>query len=90
MLLGNSIIAFAPSVFFLYFGRFFCGLGLGLGIVTCMVFLSESSPNKLRGQIVSSGVCSMFMGMMISYLLCIVLDFNHKALFTAVAIPIFT
>lgn len=60
-------MAFAPVVAVLVVGRFIVGIGVGLVSMAVPIYLSESSPERFRGAIVSVNVLFITGGQFISY-----------------------
>ena len=76
LILGPIVCYFATSVFQLCIGRLIVGLGLGLHLMICQVFMAESSPNKLRGQLVSTYIFGVFIGQIFAH--CCALIFAYQ------------
>lgn len=51
---GAVIMAAAPSPTLLIVGRVFVGLGVGMASMTSPLYISEASPAKVRGALVST------------------------------------
>ncbi|KAF7842881.1 putative inositol transporter 2 [Senna tora] len=66
---GSVIMAAAPNPIILIIGRFFVGLGVGMASMTAPLYISETSPNRIRGALV--GMNSLFItgGQFLSYLI---------------------
>lgn len=62
-------MAFAPSPAVLIVGRAFVGLGVGMASVTAPLYISEASPAKIRGALVSTNGFLITGGQFLSYLI---------------------
>ena len=59
---GALMMACAPTVSFLMFGRFVVGLGVGAASLVVPVYLSEVSPREVRGTVVAADVAFITAG----------------------------
>lgn len=75
LVVGPVLMFMAKSMIMLYSGRFLIGLGLGLSLMICNVFLSESAPSKIRGSMVMSNIVFMSLGAITAYVVAL---FVHK------------
>ncbi|MGO1402613.1 MAG: MFS transporter [Flaviflexus sp.] len=50
---GALMVAFAPSLWFMYLARFVLGLAVGGASATVPVYLAETAPKRIRGTIVA-------------------------------------
>ena len=82
--IGYLVINFSPSFSFLLIGRSVHCLGMGLGIMTSGVYLSEVTTVRLRGPLIGVSQSSTCLGELIGTAICIFLPVNYLALtFTA-------
>ncbi|XP_057748525.1 probable inositol transporter 2 [Arachis stenosperma] len=68
-LLGSVIMAAAPSSVILIVGRVFVGLGVGMASMASPLYISEASPTKVRGALVSLNSFLITGGQFLSYLI---------------------
>lgn len=68
-LLGAIIMATAPNPSLLVVGRVFVGLGVGMASMTAPLYISEASPAKIRGALVSTNGFLITGGQFLSYLI---------------------
>ena len=78
--LGYLIINFSASFGFLLLGRSIHCLGMGLGIMTSGVYLSEVTTIRLRGPLIGVSQSSTCLGELIGTAICIFLPVKHLAL----------
>lgn len=67
--LGAIIMAAAPNPGILIVGRVFVGLGVGMASMTAPLYISEASPAKVRGALVSTNGFLITGGQFLSYLI---------------------
>ncbi len=67
--IGSLICSFAPSVSWLVFGRMILGLAIGMVNFVIPLYLSELSPQKVRGMLVSLYQLAITAGILFSYLI---------------------
>lgn len=67
--LGAVIMAAAPNPAALIIGRVFVGLGVGMASMTSPLYISEASPAKIRGALVSTNGFLITGGQFLSYLI---------------------
>ncbi|KAG6777689.1 hypothetical protein POTOM_017518 [Populus tomentosa] len=65
---GTVIMASAPGQALLIIGRVFVGLGAGMASMTAPLYISEASPAKIRGALVSTHGFLITGGQFLSYL----------------------
>mmetsp|Transcript_12118 Transcript_12118/g.15476 ORF Transcript_12118/g.15476 Transcript_12118/m.15476 type:complete len:93 (-) Transcript_12118:198-476(-) len=53
---GSVTMALSPTIFYLIFGRFILGLGVGVASQIVPLYLSEVAPTEVRGKMVASNV----------------------------------
>ncbi|QHO60255.1 putative inositol transporter [Arachis hypogaea] len=68
-LLGSVIMAAAPYSAILIVGRVFVGLGVGMASMASPLYISEASPTKVRGALVSLNSFLITGGQFLSYLI---------------------
>ncbi|KAF5738328.1 inositol transporter 2 isoform X1 [Tripterygium wilfordii] len=67
--IGAIIMAAAPDPAVLIVGRIFVGLGVGMASMTSPLYISEASPTKIRGALVSTNGFLITGGQFLSYLI---------------------
>ncbi|KAG0484459.1 hypothetical protein HPP92_008538 [Vanilla planifolia] len=67
--IGAIIMASAPSPGIIILGRIFVGLGVGMASMTAPLYISEASPHKIRGALVSLNGLLITGGQFLSYLI---------------------
>ncbi|XP_075489290.1 inositol transporter 4-like [Primulina tabacum] len=72
---GAIIMAVAPGPWMIILGRIFVGLGVGMASMTAPLYISEASPHRIRGALVSTNGLLITGGQFLSYL--INLAFTH-------------
>ncbi|XP_073030057.1 inositol transporter 4-like isoform X1 [Primulina eburnea] len=72
---GAIIMAVAPGPWMIILGRVFVGLGVGMASMTAPLYISEASPHRIRGALVSTNGLLITGGQFLSYL--INLAFSH-------------
>lgn len=76
---GAIIMAVAPGPWMIILGRIFVGLGVGMASMTAPLYISEVSPHRIRGALVSTNGLLITGGQFLSYL--INLAFTHVSVF---------
>lgn len=66
---GAVVMASAPSPALLIVGRVFVGFGVGMASMTAPLYISEASPAKIRGALVSTNGFLITGGQFLSYLI---------------------
>ncbi|KAL3626646.1 Sugar transporter [Castilleja foliolosa] len=72
---GAIVMAVAPAPGVIIIGRIFVGLGVGMASMTSPLYISEASPHRIRGALVSTNGLLITGGQFISYL--VNLAFTH-------------
>ncbi|XP_073126941.1 inositol transporter 4-like [Henckelia pumila] len=72
---GAIIMAVAPGPWMIIIGRIFVGLGVGMASMTSPLYISEASPHRIRGALVSTNGLLITGGQFLAYL--INLAFTH-------------
>ncbi|KAK9267102.1 hypothetical protein L1049_009520 [Liquidambar formosana] len=67
--IGAIVMASAPNPSLLIVGRIFVGLGVGMASMTSPLYISEASPAKVRGALVSTNGFLITGGQFLSYLI---------------------
>ncbi|KAI3495448.1 hypothetical protein L1887_37789 [Cichorium endivia] len=67
--IGAILMAAAPNPSVLIVGRIFVGLGVGMASMTAPLYISEASPAKVRGALVSTNGFLITGGQFLSYLI---------------------
>ncbi|KAI6700274.1 hypothetical protein NL676_014598 [Syzygium grande] len=66
---SGLIMLWAPSVYVLLLGRLSCGFGIGLAITLIPIYISETAPSEIRGQLNTIPQFANSGGMFLSYCL---------------------
>ncbi|XP_007009122.2 PREDICTED: inositol transporter 4 isoform X2 [Theobroma cacao] len=66
---GAIIMAVAQAPWIIILGRFFVGLGVGMASMTAPLYISEASPARIRGALVSTNGLLITGGQFLSYLI---------------------
>ncbi|CAN6485800.1 unnamed protein product [Victoria cruziana] len=66
---GDVMMASAPNPGLLIVGRVFVGLGVGMASMTAPLYISEASPTRVRGALVSTNGFLITGGQFLSYLI---------------------
>ncbi|GAB4830754.1 Sugar (and other) transporter [Ancistrocladus abbreviatus] len=67
--IGALVMAFAPSPAIIIVGRAFVGLGVGMASMTAPLYISETSPTRIRGALVSTNGLLITGGQFLAYLI---------------------
>lgn len=67
--IGALIMASAPAPWMIILGRIFVGLGVGMASMTSPLYISETSPTRIRGALVSTNGLLITGGQFLSYLI---------------------
>lgn len=65
--LGTVIQSFSPSLNLIFIGRIIYGLGIGTAMHVAPLFIAETSPNNLRGRLVSLKEAAIVLGIVLGY-----------------------
>ncbi|KAK1260946.1 putative inositol transporter 2 [Acorus gramineus] len=68
-LIGALVMALAPTPEVIIIGRVFVGLGVGMASMTAPLYISEASPARIRGALVSTNGLLITGGQFLSYLI---------------------
>ncbi|KAL5097509.1 hypothetical protein RYX36_001836 [Vicia faba] len=68
-MLGAIVMAIAPAPWVIIVGRVLVGLGVGVASMTSPLYISEASPAKIRGALVSTNGLLITGGQFLSYLI---------------------
>lgn len=74
-LIGAIVMALAPVPWVIIIGRVLVGLGVGMASMTAPLYISEASPHRIRGALVSTNGFLITGGQFLSYL--VNLAFTH-------------
>ena len=81
IMLSDILFFFGPltlwlsnSVMQLFIGRLIIGIGMGINLFVCCVYLTESAPTELRGSISGMYHFAVLSGIVISYVSGLVLE----------------
>ena len=66
-ILGVAIMSVAPSYEILLFGRFFVGMGVGVGLAIDPLYIAEVSPASRRGELVSWSEVAINVGLVLGF-----------------------
>ena len=67
-IIGSLVMALAPNPWVIIVGRIFIGLGVGIVSMTSPLYISEASPARIRGALVSTNGLLLTGGQFLSYL----------------------
>lgn len=67
--IGAVVMAAAPTPGIIILGRIFVGLGVGMASMTAPLYISEASPHKIRGALVSLNGLLITGGQFLAYLI---------------------
>lgn len=67
--MGALVMAFAPAPLMIILGRIVVGLGVGMTSMTAPLYISEASPARIRGGLVSNKGLLITGGQFLSYLI---------------------
>lgn len=73
--IGALVMSLAPAPWVIIVGRIFVGFGVGMASMTAPLYISESSPARIRGALVATNGLLLTGGQFLSYL--INLAFTH-------------
>uniref|UniRef100_A0A5B7AU98 Putative inositol transporter 4-like n=1 Tax=Davidia involucrata TaxID=16924 RepID=A0A5B7AU98_DAVIN len=66
---GAIVMALSPGPWMIIIGRIFVGLGVGMASMTSPLYISEASPARIRGALVSTNGLLITGGQFLSYLI---------------------
>ncbi|XP_073159298.1 sugar transporter ERD6-like 6 [Henckelia pumila] len=78
-IIGWLAISFARDISFLFMGRLLEGFGVGIISYTVPVYIAEIAPQNLRGALGSVNQLSVTIGILLSYLLGLLVDWRLLA-----------
>lgn len=78
-MLGSIIMALAPNPWVIIVGRLFVGFGVGIVSMTSPLYISEASPARIRGALVSTNGLLLTGGQFFSYLINLAFAKVHLA-----------
>ena len=85
--IGSFMMAFAPTISMLIFGRVVVGLGVGVASIVVPIYLSECSPVEKRGTIVSTFVVMITLGQLISSMIALACGRDWRLMLGIAGIP---
>jgi len=91
-ILGSVLSGLAPNVHFIIVGRVIIGLAIGVASFTVPLYISEISPKKIRGALVSLNQLAITIGIFVSYLVDLGFAETHEGwrwMFIVGVIPAF-
>lgn len=66
-LVGAFVTALAPDLVIMVIGRFIFGIGIGLAMHAAPMYIAETAPSKIRGQLISLKEFFIVLGMVAGY-----------------------
>jgi MFS transporter, SP family, galactose:H+ symporter len=86
---GALVCALAPTTAVLVIGRVVAGVGVGMASTSAPVYISEVSPQRLRGALLTMFQLAVTVGILASFLVALVLEpgAHWRAMFAISAIP---
>jgi len=84
---GAAIMMTAWSIPVLMFGRVIVGLGVGIASLVVPVYISEISPNEVRGIVVAIDCLFITSGQFISSLISLILGNNWRLMLGLAGVP---
>lgn len=84
---GAIVMAGAPIPAIIILGRIFVGLGVGMASMTAPLYISEASPARIRGALVSANGLLITGGQFLAYL--INLAFTRVSIFLSISLSFF-
>ena len=85
--LGAFLMWFAPDIQTLMVGRFIVGLGVGAASVIVPLYLSEISPDEVRGTVIAINLLFVTGAQFISSAISLMLGHNWRLMLGLAAIP---
>ncbi|KAL2556521.1 D-xylose-proton symporter-like 2 [Forsythia ovata] len=67
-LIGALVTALAPNFVVLVIGRFVYGIGIGLAMHAAPMYIAETAPSQIRGQLISLKEFFIVLGMLVGYI----------------------
>ncbi|CAI9767780.1 unnamed protein product [Fraxinus pennsylvanica] len=67
-LIGALVMSLAPNFAVLVIGRFLYGIGIGLAMHAAPMYIAETAPSQIRGQLISLKEVFIVLGMLVSYI----------------------
>ncbi len=88
MLTAIAMMDVSFQIMVLILARFILGFGMGVTMMVGQVFISESSPNELRGRTVASYILLIFLGFIVSHICSLIFAYQLNLMFGIGAIPL--
>lgn len=85
--LGALVMAVAPTIEVLMVGRLLVGFGVGIASLVVPVYLSEVSPQEMRGAVVAVDIMLITSGQLISASISLVLGRNWRLMLGLAGVP---
>ncbi|KAL0304549.1 UNVERIFIED_CONTAM: D-xylose-proton symporter-like 2 [Sesamum radiatum] len=67
-LIGALVTALAPNFVIMVIGRFIYGIGIGLAMHAAPMYIAETAPSQIRGQLISLKEFFIVLGMLVGYI----------------------
>lgn len=84
---GAIIMAVAPTIPVLMVGRFVIGFGVGIASLVVPVYLSEVSPQEVRGAVVAVDIMIITAGQFISAVISLLLGRSWRLMLGLAGVP---
>lgn len=84
---GAVIMAVAPTIPVLMVGRYIIGLGVGMASLVVPVYLSEVSPQEVRGAVVATDIMIITAGQFIAALISLALGNRWRIMLGLAGVP---
>ena len=84
---GAVVMATAQTIPILMLGRFVVGLGVGIASLVVPVYLSEVSPQEVRGAVVATDIMVITMGQFIAAVISLLLGRDWRLMLGLAAVP---
>ena len=85
--IGALLMAFAPSINFLMFGRVVIGLGVGIAAQIVPLYLAEVAPTDIRGKLVAFNTAMITFGQVFSVILVFIIKPNWRLMLGLAGVP---
>ncbi len=88
LIVGPVLLIITSELWLWALWRGVIGFGMGLNMMCSQVFMSESSPNELRGQIQSLYILGCFSGFIFSHLSSLTFSYRLSLMFGLGIVPV--
>ncbi len=87
--LGAAGTALTPNITWLIVGRIVVGIGIGIASFTTPLYISEVSPDRMRGRLVTLNQLAITVGIVVSYLVgyALAASRNWRMMFALAVVP---